>query len=247
MTFPPTRRARRVLRRPGLRHALRGALCGSPLPGPGRPGRRGFEATGEVFFDAQGSGTSVAFSDFRMVGPRVNMTRADDGSWRGNVGDREMILKVQPGRITGDGVDLYVVKKPGTVPAVSIQGMYFQRQVWFMLKAGEIEGTTYGGSCSFDWNPCQGSRVLERRRRLRRNHPDGNAATDRLRRQPGGAAHAPARAGLDCRPPRRTPSVVVKASGAPAPEAGPVPRAPRAGPRRRSPQRSASSPADAGS
>jgi hypothetical protein len=123
----------------------------TPAPGETRP--PGFQATGEVFFDAQGSGTSVSFSDFRMVGPRVNMTRADDGSWRGNVGDREMILKVQQGRITGDGVDLYVVKKPGTLPAVSIQGMYFQRQVWFTLKASEIQGTTDGGSCSFDLNP----------------------------------------------------------------------------------------------
>jgi hypothetical protein len=123
----------------------------APAPGEARP--RTFQATGEVFFDAQGSGTSVAFDDFRMVGPRVNMTRADDGTWRGNVGDREMILKIQPGRITGDGVDLYVVYKPGSLPAVSIQGMYFQRQVWFSMKAGEIQGTTDGGRCSFDLSP----------------------------------------------------------------------------------------------
>jgi hypothetical protein len=125
----------------------------TPAPGEAKP--RDFMATGEVFFDAQGSGTSVAFGDFRMVGPRVNMTRADDGSWRGNIGDREMIVKVQPGRITGDGVDLFVVKKGGTVPAVSIQGMFFQRQVWFTLKAGEIQGTTNGGGCSFDLSPAK--------------------------------------------------------------------------------------------
>ncbi len=125
----------------------------TPVPGETKP--RDFQATGEVFFDAQGSGTSVAFSDFRMVGPRVNMTRADDGTWRGNIGDREMIVKVQPGRITGDGVDLYVVKKPGTSNAVSVQGMYFQRQVWFTFKAAEIQGTTDGGTCSFDLNPAQ--------------------------------------------------------------------------------------------
>ena len=123
----------------------------TPAPGETRP--RDFKASGEVFFDAQSSGTSVAFSDFRMVGPRVNMTRADDGSWRGNLGDREMIVKVQPGRITGDGVDLFVVKKVSTTSTVSIQGMYFQRQVWFTLKAGEIQGTTDGGNCSFDLNP----------------------------------------------------------------------------------------------
>lgn len=125
----------------------------TPTPGETKP--RDFQATGEVFFDAQGSGTSVAFSDFRMVGPRVNMTRADDGSWRGNLGDREMIVKVQPGRITGDGVDLYVVKKGGQPATVSVQGMYFQRQVWFTMKPGEIQGTTDGGSCSFDLTPAK--------------------------------------------------------------------------------------------
>jgi hypothetical protein len=132
-----------------------GAPVPVTTPEPGETKPRDFKATGEVFFDAQGSGTSVAFSDFRMVGPRVNMTRADDGSWRGSIGDREMIVKVQPGRITGDGVDLFVVKKGGAVPAVSIQGMYFQRQVWFTLKAGEIQGTTDGGSCSFDLSPAK--------------------------------------------------------------------------------------------
>ena len=132
---------------------------GSPIPvtnpAPGETKPRDFQASGEVFFDAQSSGTSVAFSDFRMVGPRVNMTRADDGSWRGNIGDREMIVKVQPGRITGDGVDLFVVRKTGKSNAVSVQGMYFQRQVWFTFKAGEIQGTTDGGRCSFDLNPAQ--------------------------------------------------------------------------------------------
>ena len=132
-----------------------GAPVPVTTPAPGEVKPSDFKASGEVFFDAQSSGTSVAFSDFRMVGPRVNMTRAEDGSWRGNVGDREMIVKVQPGRITGDGVDLYVVSKPGKVPAISIQGMYFQRQVWFTLKAGEIQGTTDGGRCSFDLTPAQ--------------------------------------------------------------------------------------------
>jgi hypothetical protein len=61
-----------------------------------------------------------------------------------------MIVTVKPGRITGDGVDLYVVRKNQTL---SIQGMYFQRQVWFTIKPNEIQGTTDGGSCSFDLNP----------------------------------------------------------------------------------------------
>lgn len=122
----------------------------TPSPGEAKP--RDFQATGEIFFDAQGAGTSVAFSDFRIVGPRANMTRDSSGNWGGSLSDKNMIVTVQPGRITGDGVDLYVVRKNLTV---SVQGMYFQRQVWFTMKPGEIQGTTDGGRCSFDLTPTQ--------------------------------------------------------------------------------------------
>jgi len=129
---------------------------GTPIPvttpPPGEVKTKDFQSTGEIFFDAQGSGTSVAFNDFRMVGPQVNMALDAKGNWGGNIGDRNMIVTVKPGRITGDGVDLYVVRKGTTV---SIQGMYFQRQVWFTLKPKEIQGTTDGGSCSFDLTPAQ--------------------------------------------------------------------------------------------
>jgi hypothetical protein len=129
---------------------------GTPIPvttpAPGEVKTKDFKSTGEVFFDAQAAGTSVAFNDFRMVGPQVNMTLDAKGDWGGNIGGRNMIVTVKPGRITGDGVDLYVVRKGTTV---SIQGMFFQRQVWFTLKPKEIQGTTDGGSCSFDLTPAQ--------------------------------------------------------------------------------------------
>jgi hypothetical protein len=129
---------------------------GTPIPvttpAPGEVKTKDFKSTGEIFFDAQSAGTSVAFNDFRMVGPQVNMGLDAKGNWGGNIGDRNMIVTVKPGRITGDGVDLYVVRKGTTV---SIQGMYFQRQVWFTLKPKEIQGTTDGGSCSFDLTPAQ--------------------------------------------------------------------------------------------
>ncbi len=124
---------------------------GTPIPvstpAPGETKPPGFQAKGEIFFDAQGAGTSVAYDDFRMVGPTVNMARDASGKWGGNIGQRNMILTVAPGRITGDGVDLYVVRKKTTV---SVQGMYFQRQVWFTIKPTEIQGTTDGDTCSFD-------------------------------------------------------------------------------------------------
>jgi hypothetical protein len=129
---------------------------GTPIPvttpAPGEVKTRDFKATGEVFFDAQSAGTSVAFNDFRMVGPLVNMALDSKGDWGGNIGERNMIVTVKPGRITGDGVDLYVMRKGTTV---SIQGMYFQRQVWFTLKPKEIQGSTDGGRCSFDLTPAQ--------------------------------------------------------------------------------------------
>lgn len=120
----------------------------SPAPGEAKP--VGFKADGEIFWDAQGAGTSVAWNDFRIVGPTVNMSLDEKGNWGGNIGQRNMIVTVKPGRITGDGVDLYVVKKNQTL---SIQGMFFQRQVWFTIKPTEIQGTTDGGRCSFDLNP----------------------------------------------------------------------------------------------
>jgi len=122
----------------------------TPAPGEVKPA--GFKADGEIFFDAQGTGTSVAWNDFRMVGPQVNMALDEKGNWGGNLGGRNMIVTVKPGRITGDGVDLYVVRKNQTL---SIQGMFFQRQVWFTIKPKEIQGTTDGGSCSFDLTPAQ--------------------------------------------------------------------------------------------
>ncbi len=123
----------------------------TPAPGETKP--PGFQADGEIFWAAQDAGTSVSWNDFRMVGPTVNMTLdPKSGQWGGNVGSRNMIVTVKPGRVTGDGVDLSVVRKGQTL---SIQGMFFQRQVWFTIKPTEIQGTTDGGRCSFDLAPAQ--------------------------------------------------------------------------------------------
>jgi hypothetical protein len=127
---------------------------GTPIavtaPAPGEVKPRDFTATGEVFFvSTDGTGHSAAFSDFRVVGPQVNMSRDDKGQWGGNVAGKNVILTVEPGRLTGDGVNLFVVRKGTTV---SIQGMFGVRQVWFTLKPNEIQGTTDSGRCSFDMN-----------------------------------------------------------------------------------------------
>jgi hypothetical protein len=125
---------------------------GTPIPvttpAPGETKPRDFQATGEVFFWATvGTGTSAAFNDFRIVGPQANMTRDANGQWGGDIAGKNLILNVQPGRITGDGVNLFVVRKGTTV---SVQGMFGQRQVWVTLKPNEIQGTTDSNRCSVD-------------------------------------------------------------------------------------------------
>ena len=127
---------------------------GTPIPvtplAPGETKPRDFKASGEVFFvTTGGTGTSAAFSDFRIVGPRANMTLDKNGQWGGDIAGKNLILSVQPGRITGDGVNLFVVRKGTTV---SVQGMFGQRQVWVTLKPNEIQGTTDSSRCSFDLN-----------------------------------------------------------------------------------------------
>ena len=128
---------------------------GAPVPvsspAPGEVKTRDFRPTGEIFFTTvTGTGTSAAFSDFRIVGPNANLTRDDKGQWGGNLAGRNMILTVAPGRITGDGIDLYVTTKGTTL---SVQGMFGQRQVWVTIKPNEIQGTTDSSRCSFDLNP----------------------------------------------------------------------------------------------
>ena len=118
MNFCPTRRARRVLRRPGLRHALRGARAGdrSRARGDQAAGLRGHRGG---LLRRAGLGHERCLQRLphgRTAGEHDPRRRRQLARQRRR---QEMILKVQPGRITGDGVDLYVVRKPGTVPAVT--------------------------------------------------------------------------------------------------------------------------------
>jgi hypothetical protein len=125
-----------------------GAPVPVTTPAPGEVKPKDYKPSGEVFFTTVGgTGTSADWSDFRIVGPNVNMTRDAKGQWAGNLAGRNMILTVAPGRITGDGIDLYVTTKGTTL---SVQGMFGQRQVWVTIKPNEIQGTTDSSRCSFD-------------------------------------------------------------------------------------------------
>ena len=128
------------------------SLSGTPVPvdtvASGEATSAGFKPTGDVFFGpAGGAGRSVAYSDSRIVGPRANMTRAQNGQWAGNLAGKDLVLNVEPGRITGDGVDLLVARDGTTV---DVQGMFGQRQVRMTLGPKGIQGTTNSSRCSFD-------------------------------------------------------------------------------------------------
>jgi hypothetical protein len=76
----------------------------SPVP-PGQPDDD-FQSTGEVTT----KGESTAFNDWRVVGPRVNLTRRADGTWAGNLVGRNYILKPGPGSLSAPGADLHFLR-----------------------------------------------------------------------------------------------------------------------------------------
>ncbi len=58
--------------------------------------------TGEVVVNGRGA----TFDAWRIVGPQVNLTRDEDGSWRGSILGASVVLKPSPGKLFGSGADL---------------------------------------------------------------------------------------------------------------------------------------------
>jgi hypothetical protein len=87
------------------------AGAGSQVPIPlsqpaGSPAPAEYVPTGEVIVRGRGA----TFSDWRVAGPTVNLTRAEDGSWSGSLLGRNVSLKPGPGRLTGPGGDLQFLR-----------------------------------------------------------------------------------------------------------------------------------------
>ncbi|ACL64189.1 conserved hypothetical protein [Anaeromyxobacter dehalogenans 2CP-1] len=73
---------------------------------PGEPPEE-YVPTGEI----QTRGESTSFNAWRVVGPRVNMTRRPDGTWAGTLVGRNYILKPgADGRLTAPGADLHFLR-----------------------------------------------------------------------------------------------------------------------------------------
>lgn len=104
-----------------------------------------FVATGAI----QAHDRSASFSDWRVVGPRVNMTRSDDGSWSGDIFGKSYVLKPGQGKVSGAGAELYFVRWGREVV---VRGTLEGRTVNVRILPGEGIPTAAGIACRFDGN-----------------------------------------------------------------------------------------------
>jgi hypothetical protein len=123
---------------------------GLPLPmsSPIGPKAPVFVATGE--FRAS-IGKSAAWDEWRVVGPRVNLTRNPDGTWDGTAGPlmSPFHLDVEPGRLSGPNLSLSIQKMPDGF--VEVGGLFFGDRYWIRISPQKLQGNTHGGACSFEF------------------------------------------------------------------------------------------------
>jgi hypothetical protein len=130
--------------------ALLGCAAGSetllpltPMPDGAPPPE--FLAMGEI----QAHDRSAAFSDWRVVGPRVNMTRRDDGSWAGDLLGESYVLRPGEGQISGAGADVFFVRSGREV---IVRGILNARKFSIRVLPGEGIPTPAGIACRYDGN-----------------------------------------------------------------------------------------------
>jgi hypothetical protein len=123
---------------------------GLPLPMsvPTEPKAAEFRASGEILSSI---GKSAAFDQWRVVGPRVNLTRNADGSWDGTAGPRMsgFHLDARPGELHGPNLSLSIQKMADGF--VEVGGLFFEERYWIRISPAKLIGNTRGGQCSFEF------------------------------------------------------------------------------------------------
>lgn len=105
-----------------------------------------FEPSGEVRILAWGTmGTSASYDDGRVVGPNVNLTRREDGTWAGDLAGRNVDLEVQDGRLAGANVNLTLSRKGD---ALHCEGLFFGTRFRFDLDRKKLSARF--GDCTVD-------------------------------------------------------------------------------------------------
>ncbi len=110
-----------------------------------------FTRQGEIVYSAAGSSGSSAAWDARSVrGPAVNLTLTDQGLWGGTIQERAVLLRAGSGRITGEGVDLFV---NGEGDTVHLQGLWFGRMVRIDVSPRGLSASPFAGVCGMELAP----------------------------------------------------------------------------------------------
>ncbi len=140
--------------------AIAGVIAaGCATPPPGRPVTMRppanlaepvpeFERLGEIQFTPAGTvGASAAWDRRSVRGPAVNLTLTDEGLWGGTLRDRAVLVLARGGRITGEGVDLFVTQDG---PVLHVQGMWFGSLVRVDLGSATLSASPAAGICGIE-------------------------------------------------------------------------------------------------
>ena len=124
---------------PGRPLAMRApTLISGPVPA--------FTREGEIQYTPFGSAGSSAAWDARSVrGPAVNLTLTDQGLWGGTIQGRAVLLHARNGRITGEGVNVWVTQDGRVLRA---QGLWFNRFVGIEIAPERVSASPLTGICA---------------------------------------------------------------------------------------------------
>ncbi len=120
----------------------------APSPVPPGPVALDFQATGEVLwaYVRQEATQRASYDGWRVTGPAVSLVRGPDGLWRGTFQGRDALLAAGPGKITGTGIDIGVVRQADG--SIAVSGSWLGAQVNFQVATDRIRGSA--GANTFD-------------------------------------------------------------------------------------------------
>lgn len=119
-------------------------LLATPLAGAAQSPP--FQATGEIYFlGFGGAGGGASYSDDRIIGPTVNLTRREDGGWAGDLLGQNVDLLVTPTRLSAPNFDVHLERKGDLL---IIRGNVFGQHFSVEMTPKALSGRS--GNCSFD-------------------------------------------------------------------------------------------------
>jgi hypothetical protein len=93
--------------------------------------------------------SSAAFSEWRVVGPHVNLTRREDGIWAGDIAQTNVVLTPSDGRLSGANADLHFLRWGGEVV---VRGHLAGRAINIRIQPGDGMPIPDGIACRYEGN-----------------------------------------------------------------------------------------------